>query len=112
MKCAVCPREARGFGYNPKLAGVNGKAGRTCSMKCLHIMKEKKGMIDATPNETEAVMYGGQMGGEYLDELGKTNLAALSADEWKQFLFCIIGGYCEKIASYNDIPFPPVKEKR
>jgi hypothetical protein len=112
MKCSACPREARGFGYDPKLGGMDGKPGRACSMKCLNKLKEKKGMIDATPNETEAVMHGGVMGGEYLDELGKTNLAALTAEEWKQFLFCIIGGYCEKIASYNDVPFPQSGAKR
>ena len=111
MKCTVCPREAKGFGYNPKLAGEDGRAGIACSMKCLNTLKEKQGMMnDATPNETQAVLHGGNMGGEYLDELGKTNLAALSEDEWQQFLFCVVGGYVEKITAYNDIPFPPMKD--
>tara|TARA_R110000851_G_scaffold182721_1_gene331828 strand:- start:10312 stop:10653 length:342 start_codon:yes stop_codon:yes gene_type:complete len=113
MKCAICPREARGFGYNPRLAREDGRPGKACSMKHLNILKEKQGMImsDATANETEAVMNGGAMGGEYLDWLGKTNLAALSQDEWKQFLFCVVGGYVEKIATNtyllndDDIPF-------
>ena len=77
-------------------------------MKHLNIIKELDGMMidDATPNEIESVLYGGQQGGEYLDELGKTNLAALTADEWQQFLFCVVGGYCEKISEFNAIPFP------
>lgn len=112
MKCSVCPREAKGFGYNPRLAGKDGRPGKACSMKHLKILKEKNGMMnDATPNETEAVMFGGEMGGEYLDSLGRTNLAALSGDEWKQFLFCVVGGYVSKISEYNSIPFPPLKDE-
>lgn len=110
MKCTTCPREARGFRYDPRLAGKSGIAGKTCSMKCLYTLKEKDGIMeDATPNEKEAVSHGGAMGGEYLDELGKTNLAALTPDQWEQFLFCVVGGYCEKIAEFNTIPFPPAK---
>jgi len=79
-------------------------------MKCLNILKEKKGMIDPTKNEIEAALHGGTRGGEYLDWLGKTNLAALSKEEWQQFLLCVVGGYSEKIfteieLSEDDIPF-------
>lgn len=68
-------------------------------------------MIDPTPNELEALHYGGQMGGGYLEELGKTNLAALNSEEWQQFLLCILGGYTEKMAAYNDIPFKTKEQK-
>ncbi len=61
-------------------------------------------MMNPTRNEIKAVLHGGDMGGEYLDELGKTNLAALSKEEWEQFLLCVIGGYVQKIAD-NVIPF-------
>jgi len=109
MKCSICPREARSFGYDPILAKESGRSGRACSMKHLNILKELKGMVDPTTNEIEAALHGGDMGGEYLDWLGKTNLAALSAEEWQQFLLCVVGGYAEKIASNNtpedNIPF-------
>lgn len=67
-------------------------------------------MADFTPNEIEATLHGGTRGGEYLEWLGKSNLAALSKEEWQQFLTCVIGGYAEDIdqqtrASY-EIPFP------
>ena len=54
-------------------------------------------MIDATPNETAAMQQGGKMGGEYLDSIGKTDLAALSLDEWATFVACIVSGYCDHL---------------
>lgn len=54
-------------------------------------------MIDPTKLEMDAVKYGGVMGGEYLDSIGKTDLATLSADEWESFLLCVVGGYHDEI---------------
>ena len=36
-----------------------------------------RGMIDPTPNERAAMLHGAEMAGEYLDSLGKTDLAPL-----------------------------------
>lgn len=55
-------------------------------------------MIDPTPHEREAMDHGGSMGGEYLDELGKTDLAKLTPEEWATFVECICTGYVEKLA--------------
>jgi hypothetical protein len=52
-------------------------------------------MIDPTPNEIAAMEHGGSMGGEYLDSIGKTDLASLGHDEWKTFVEAIITGYCD-----------------
>jgi hypothetical protein len=38
-------------------------------------------MIDPTPNERAAIAHGGAMAGEYLDSLGKTDLAQLSVED-------------------------------
>lgn len=105
MICAICHREAKGFGYSPRLAGYVGKPSHACSMEHLNIIQEKKGMIDPTPNEETAALFGGSQGGEYLESIGKTNLAALSAEEWKTFLLCVVGGYSTKMMEYNSMPF-------
>jgi len=113
MICDICSREARGFGYSSKLARTDGKSGVACGMKHLNIIKKVDGMINITNNEVEAALVGGKMGGQYLDELGKTNLAALSKAEWQQFLLCVIGGFTETVANSRafdeltdeDIPF-------
>ena len=54
-------------------------------------------MIDATPNEQAAIQHGGEMGGEYLDSLGKTDLASLEQTQWLTFLECVVTGYCDHL---------------
>ena len=97
MICAVCRREARGFAFDPKLGRIKGKAASACSMRCLEIVFRGKGMIDPTPNEKAAMESGGQLGGEYLDSIGKTDLAALSANEWATFVEAVVTGYCDHL---------------
>lgn len=52
-------------------------------------------MIDPTPNEKAAFVHGGEMGGEYLDSIGKTDLAVLTRDEWATFVEAVITSYCD-----------------
>lgn len=54
-------------------------------------------MIDPTPNESEAMTVGGQQGGEYLESIGKTDLATLTETEWDRFLDAVITGYCDHL---------------
>jgi hypothetical protein len=54
-------------------------------------------MIDPTPNERAAMARGGAMGGEYLDSLGKTDLAQLSLEEWHTLIEVIVTGYCDHL---------------
>ncbi len=59
-------------------------------------------MIDPTNRELEAIEYGGRMGGEYLDEIKKTDVGSLSKKEWDAFIGCVIAGYLHKMA---EIPY-------
>lgn len=52
-------------------------------------------MIDPSPNEKAALANAAQMGGEYLDSLGRTDLATLTVDEWATFIDCVVTGYCD-----------------
>jgi hypothetical protein len=54
-------------------------------------------MIDPTPNEKAAMTHGGTMGGEYLESIGKTNLAQLSVEEWHTLIEVIVTGYCDHL---------------
>ena len=54
-------------------------------------------MIDPTPNETQAMIVGGQYGGEYLESIGKSDLATLTETEWDRFLDAVITGYCDQL---------------
>lgn len=49
--------------------------------------------------------------GEYLDKLGKTDLATMTHDEWNTFITTVCDGYCGSFATHNyymleeEIPF-------
>jgi hypothetical protein len=51
-------------------------------------------MIDPTPNERAALLHGAEMAGEYLDCLGRTDLAQLSVEEWHTLIEVIVEGFC------------------
>ncbi len=54
-------------------------------------------MIDPTPNEAEAMTVGGQQGGEYLESIGKSDLATLTGTEWDRFIDAVVTGYCDHL---------------
>ena len=54
-------------------------------------------MIDPTPNERAAIAHGGAMAGEYLDSLGKADLALFSQEEWLTLMEVIVTGYCDHL---------------
>jgi hypothetical protein len=54
-------------------------------------------MIDPTPNEKAAFVRGGEMAGEYLDSIGKTDLESLSREQWLTFVEAIVTGYCDHL---------------
>jgi hypothetical protein len=56
-------------------------------------------MIDPTPNERAAILHGAQMAGEYLDNLGRSDLALLSVEEWHTLIEVIVTGYCDHLRS-------------
>lgn len=54
-------------------------------------------MIDPTPNETAAMAKGGQLGGEYLDSIGTSDLATLTEAEWARFIEAVVTAYCDHL---------------
>ena len=100
--CAVCHRQPRGFGWFNAGFAVSDRrrdASRKhlCSRACQDICHGSKGMIDPTPNESEAMTVGGQQGGEYLERIGKSDLATFTETEWDCFLDVVITGYCDHL---------------
>jgi len=57
-------------------------------------------MIDPTPNEIAAMEHGGRKGGEYLDRLGKTDLAKLTNEQWATFIEVIVTGYGDHLRDF------------
>ena len=52
-------------------------------------------MISFSETEHEGLAKGGEAAGQYLDSIGKTDLAVLSDEEWDTFLCRVLGGYSE-----------------
>jgi hypothetical protein len=56
-------------------------------------------MIDPTPNERAAILHGAGLAGEYLDSLGRTDMALLSVEEWHTLIEIVVTGYCDHLRS-------------
>ncbi len=62
--------------------------------------------VDLRQHEFEAAMHGGQMAGEYLDEIGKTDLASLTEKEWQQFCVLLVrNAYKKRCELDTQVPF-------
>tara|TARA_R110000851_G_scaffold111570_2_gene235092 strand:+ start:273 stop:446 length:174 start_codon:yes stop_codon:yes gene_type:complete len=52
-------------------------------------------------NERTAYLYGAEMGGEYLKEIGKSDLATLTPQEVLTFSECMCKNFWNKITELN-----------
>lgn len=108
--CAVCGRQAASSG------GVRGFFQRRgahwfCADPYCHTAAE--GLADMKPDElseTElaALVDAGNAGGAYLDSIGKTDLAALSQEEYATFIravFDAFGGSMRRRCAKIEVPF-------
>lgn len=90
--CSVCGRQAI-----PRALDMNrqGAAFWLCaSEECANSLQVADMQPDTlTALETAALADGGNQAGAYLDTLRKTDLAALSTDEWAAFLRQVLEGF-------------------
>ena len=61
-------------------------------------IRRKRNMVDPTTHEIAAIQAASEPAGEYLEELGKTDLATLEEHEWLTFLEVVITAYQSKLA--------------
>lgn len=50
-------------------------------------------MVDPNEHEQAAIEAAGPVAGEYLESIGKTDLAVLTPDEWLTFLEVVVTAY-------------------
>lgn len=105
--CGCCARPATGFGYAPK-------TGQTIlwvcdDPQCLQLAKDSYTMKQDhfSRVESRAAGRGGEEGGEFLDTIGKSDLATLSPDEWFEFCRRVVAGYRKAliVALKDEAPF-------
>jgi hypothetical protein len=115
MVCRACGKTARGpvqpgwidMDLRDKDTGELESCVAFCRLECMTtwISKETT-VIDPTTRELEAVTLAGYAAGDYLDSIGRSDLATLSEPEWMMFLQSIIGTYQEKISGLLDADVP------
>jgi hypothetical protein len=100
-----CRREAHGFYYQRHLGD---RQIWCCSMRCLDIAFERQGhMIDPTNHEIAAIQAASQPAGEYIEELGETDMATWSNDQWMGFLETVITAYTDEMGRLSKNGDPP-----
>ncbi len=63
-------------------------------------------MVDPNEHELAAMAAASDRAGEFIEHLGKTDMAQWTGQQWSQFIEVVCGGYvdalCEKQAEIND----------
>lgn len=107
MLCAICRREARGFGFSPRMARLQGLDLALCSMLCLNTAKRFKGMIDPNEHEAAALCHASKTAGQYVESLGSTDLAFWTEQEWATLVDLIVTAFQDHLRqAYQDHPTP------
>ncbi|MEM7621150.1 MAG: DUF6511 domain-containing protein [Pseudomonadota bacterium] len=109
MRCAVCLKDSRGFGYIQPPFRINTPMGRSsyrkfCSMRCQSIYSEIKrnmgdiSMIDPTKNEKAAMQAALSPMGEYVASIGMTRgLDNYTKDKVLTLVEVIVTAYHDKL---------------
>jgi Family of unknown function (DUF6511) len=111
--CAICGREARGFGYTRELRFDHYPSYRFCSMRCLDagsaLARKNNGMIDKTDMEKQAIRDARRYFAEVLTELGLMEpFHDRSAAEIDRLIEACIDGFQDSMQRQSlndDVPF-------
>ncbi|WP_235907801.1 DUF6511 domain-containing protein [Siccirubricoccus phaeus] len=98
LVCALCGREAKGFGYVHEMRLGEFPHHRFCSMACCDaggaLARRSSGVIDRTPMEAQAVKEARRPFAEVLTELGlMTPFADRSAAEIDRLIEACVDGF-------------------
>ena len=105
MLCAICRRDARGWGFAPGLIGVDAPAVKLCSRYCQDLAARLKGMINTNQHEVNALAAAGQSGGAYVEAIAKTDLATWSEEDWATLIDVVVTAFQDHLrAAYADDP--------
>jgi hypothetical protein len=115
MICAVCRRQARGFGWFDTRFGVEDPRRDEsfrwfCSLLCQDLCHRRRGMIDPTRHERAALDHAVAMAGEYIESRGRTDLMAWSPDEFMTLIEVIATAFTDRLRELGDdpaqVPYP------
>jgi hypothetical protein len=106
--CAVCHRRAvwlgyHGGGHSPIIWLCDDN---NCHAAAKRVYRMPQAILDAY--EIGAALEAGADAGRYLEEIGSTDLAALSPEQWREFLRRIVVGFEQALRRKileNEAPF-------
>ena len=107
MLCAVCRREARGFGFSPRFIHAEAPRLQLCSMLCQNITARLKAMIDPKKHEVQALAAASRGAGEYVESLGKTDLAAFTQEQWATLIEVVVTAFQDHLRTVYANEPPP-----
>ncbi len=107
MMCVICRRDARGYGFAPRYIRVAAQDSKQCSRRCQNITGRLKGMIDPNKHEANALSAAGMSAGAYVEEIGKTDLARWTEQEWATLIDVAVTAFQDFLrqAYADDPPF-------
>ena len=111
--CAICGRQAGGFGYTHQLNFDRYPSYRFCSMRCLDagsaMARRKQGMIDKNDIERQAIKDARRFFAEALTELGLMEpFHDRSAADIDRLIEACVDGFqasMQRQAMNDDVPF-------
>lgn len=107
MMCAICRRDARGYGFAPSFIRIDAPAVKLCSRRCQDITGKLSGMIDPNKHETDALLAASISGGAFVETIGKTDLSGWTEQEWAALIDVIVTSFQDFLrqAYADDPPF-------
>lgn len=108
--CFICRRRSDNIGYSPHDRAPVKWLCWECLDDTHNGIRSKLPMIyhmRLDRYEEQALEDGGNAGGQYLDEIGKTDLAALDEHEWGTFLGKVLVGYADSMREIvsKEVPY-------
>ena len=85
--CTVCCRASGAIAVHTPRRGY----ARFCSLECSEVWMKRR---PQAPDEEAAIAAGGAAAGKYLDDIGKSDLAALTPEEWTHFCATLFKATC------------------
>lgn len=109
MTACLCGRMPRGFAWHDFTVGPFDRKPpvQCCSIPCLDIAAKRKGNMELNIDEKRAVNAASGRIGEYLERIGKTDLASMTEPEWLGFLHHAYSCTCEEVRAIwrDEVPF-------
>jgi hypothetical protein len=98
VRCRACDRIAWHWGWFDRARSQRvHMTAPTCSPSCSHIWGNIRAMTDPNAIELAAMAHASDRAGEYIEALGKTDMARWSHQEWAAFIEAVCGGYVESL---------------